>query len=490
MSQNHVIQKVFVEITVSNKEKAHYIKNDINGFLSVDVFPEIENYINDIESQLAGRTLQIPLLEMDLDIKNSSLNTELKDKIAELFKEKLSEIINSVEISDEKNERSKPSWINHQEKMLQTFIYFLENGSMPWWNSDKLSVGLLETSVFEDLVSAPGFRKNIISILPKKYVQDRIIHQLSDTQIAQLCSAVLENEVLKISFHFEKINELSGMNYHDRDFIWHLILEILTKQKDSPEIELRQYFLEQISSHLIKKSSLKKRKAFTHIFPFITENDIAESIKNREKSKNIEDTKNHESITENGNDEKSIINSEIIHKNHEKINDEEIPDDGQYVQNAGLILIHPFIKTFFEHCNLLDIETLQLTDPDLCAHLLHFIATGNTNAPEYEMVFEKFLCNIPVNQSIKRNIKLSSRHKTQAKNVIESVQHNWSAMRKSSAALLQNEFFQRPGKLVVTDYDYTLTVERKTQDILLDKLAWGIGFVKLPWKEKFMLVNW
>lgn len=102
MSQNHVIQKVFVEITVSNKEKAHYIKNDINGFLSVDVFPEIEKYINDIESQLAGRTLQIPLLEMDLDIKNSSLNTELKDKIAELFKEKLSEIINSVEISDEK----------------------------------------------------------------------------------------------------------------------------------------------------------------------------------------------------------------------------------------------------------------------------------------------------------------------------------------------------------------------------------------------------
>ena len=63
-------------------------------------------------------------------------------------------------------------------------------------------------------------------------------------------------------------------------------------------------------------------------------------------------------------------------------------------------------------------------------------------------------------------------------------------MKNSSIALLQNEFFQRPGKLVVTDYDYTLTVERKTQDILLEKLAWGIGLVKLPWKKKFVYVNW
>jgi hypothetical protein len=95
-----------------------------------------------------------------------------------------------------------------------------------------------------------------------------------------------------------------------------------------------------------------------------------------------------------------------------------------------------------------------------------------------------------MNQSINRHIKLSRKHKTQVKNLIESVQQNWKPMKKSSVALLQNEFFQRSGKLVITDHDYTLTVERKTQDILLDKLAWGISFVKLPWKEKFMFVNW
>ncbi|WP_346985759.1 hypothetical protein [Chryseobacterium sp. POE27] len=60
MKQDHIIQKVFVEITVNNKEKAYCIKDDINSFLSIDVFPEIEKYINGIEQKLAGHTLQIP----------------------------------------------------------------------------------------------------------------------------------------------------------------------------------------------------------------------------------------------------------------------------------------------------------------------------------------------------------------------------------------------------------------------------------------------
>lgn len=512
VSQNHLIQKVFVEITVSNKEKAHYIKDDINSFLAIDVFPEIEKYINAMEAQWAGRTLQIPLLEMDLDVKSSSLNTELKDKIAELFKEKLSEIINSEEASDAKTEhRPKPSWVNHQEKMLQTFIFFLENGCMPWWNSDKESVRLLETAVFDNIISTTGFRKNIIPILEKAHVQERVIHQLADEQLVQLCLAILENEALKIHFDFERIQNLSQMNYNERVLIWRLILEILAKHQDASQTFLREYFSERISKEIFRKSSLKKRKALAQILLFIKDDETAENstdridkqnFRNIEDVKDVKNIKNVEDVEGVKASESTIENSknnlehrqkasEMIIKNQEEIfNKDGIPDEGQYVPNAGLILIHPFLKTFFEHCNLLDKETQQITDPELCAHLLHYIATGNTNAPEYEMIFEKFLCNIPMHQSINRHIKLSRKHKAEAGNVIESVLQNWSPMKKSSPALLQNEFLQRPGKLVVSDHDYTLTVERKTQDILLDRLSWGVGFVKLPWKDKFMLVNW
>lgn len=479
MKQDHIIQKVFVEITVNNKEKAYRIKDDINGFLSIDVFPEIEKYINGIEQKLAGHTVQIPRLELNVEVKNSSLNTELKDKIVQLFKEELSETVQRGETSEQETENDpKAYWIENQEKMIQTFIYFLENGHLPWWNSDKNSIGFLEKQTFETLISVANFSKSIIPVLFKQHVQDRIINQLSDEQIAQVCLAILENKELKINLKNDIIRRISKLNHSDRIIVWQMVLSMLSEYFRSSNSDLQEYLLQQIlkagTAELKVKASHQNWKKVVEIFPFIKENEIFESIKNNIKD-HPKDLKTPE---------------EISNQNNEMIHDDAIANEGQYIQNAGIILIHPFMKTFFEHCELFDPETQQLTDPELCAHLLHYIATGTTNAPEYDMAFEKFLCNIPMNRTINRHIKLSRKHKTQAKNVIESVQHNWNPMKKSSVALLQNEFFQRSGKLVVTNHDYTLTVERKTQDILLEKLGWGIGLVKLPWKEKFLFINW
>ncbi|WP_426482349.1 contractile injection system tape measure protein [Chryseobacterium sp. R2ACT005] len=480
MKQNHIIQKVFLEITVNNKEKALHIKDDINSFLSIDVFPEIEKHIKALEYKLAGQTLQIPRLELNVDVKSSALNTELKDQIAELFKEELSEITSPIETSHQETERdTKVYLIDNQEKMLRAFIYFLEKGAMPWWNSESNNMAILESTAFDRLISADNFQRSILPVLSKENVKNRIINQLSNEQIAQLCLAILKNKELNINLDTGTIHYISKLNHTDRIAIWRLIFNVISEYLNTSNTHPREYLLQEISTIeqiglSQTKSNHQNRKKVVKIFPFITENEISESIKTNaaELPENV--TALIETIQEKDTETPAEVNQ----------------NEGQYIQNAGLILIHPFIKTLFEHCELIDPKTQQLTDPELCAHLLHYIAAGKTNAPEYDMIFEKFLCNIPMHQTINRHIKLSRKHKTQAKNVIESVQHNWAPMKKSSAALLQNEFFQRPGKLTITDSDYTLTVERKTQDILLEKLSWGIGLVKLPWQKKFIFVNW
>ncbi|WPO92594.1 contractile injection system tape measure protein [Chryseobacterium sp. HR92] len=480
MKQNHIIQKVFLEITVNNKEKALRIKDDINSFLSIDVFPEIEKHINALEYKLDGHTLQIPRLELNLEVKSSALNTELKGQIAELFKDELSEITKPIETSHQETESdTKPYLVDHQEKMLKAFIYFLEKGAMPWWNSESNAMAILEPSVFERIISAAGFQKSILSALSKENVRNRLINQLSDEQIAQLCLAILKNKELKINLKTDTIRHLSKLNHTDRIAIWRLVFNVISEYLNTSNNHPREYLLQEISTIeqiglSTTKNNHQNRKTVVKIFPFITENEISESIKT-----NVADQPENVETSIEPIQEKNVIVQEDVTQN-----------EGQYIQNAGLILIHPFIKPLFEHCELVDPKTQQLIDPELCAHLLHYIATGKINAPEYDMIFEKFLCNIPMHQPINRHIKLSRKHKSQAKNVIESVQHNWAPMKKSSAALLQNEFFQRPGKLVITDSDYTLIVERKTQDILLEKLSWGIGLVKLPWQKKFIFVNW
>ncbi len=496
VKQDHIIQKVFIEITVNNKEKGLSIKDDINSFLSMDVFPKIEKYLSTFEHRLADRTLQIPKLELNLDVKSSALNSDLKDRIAKVFEEELSEITNPVLNSDEvKSSNSEAYLLTNQEKILQSFIYFLERGSVPWWNSDKKSLSLLEPKVFNAIIQAENFQSCILPAFSKRNVQERIIHQLSDGQIAQLCNVILKDKALKINLQSEIIQLISKLDQSNRIMVWRLILNILSRHLKSPNIHIEDYFLEEIlkSEALSKdlffvKNHFHNIKAVLKIFPVIKEAELIEKIEDTfiKNDQNTKKTtkKNQQNFTE--------INDEVMQNgnNSEQKDEEIIFDEGQYVQNAGLILIHPFMKTFFEHCDLLDKKTNQLSDPELGAHLLHYIATGKINAPEYDMIFEKFLCNIPLHQSINRHIKLTRKHKTQVKNLIESVQHNWSAMKTSSAELLQNEFFQRPGKLVVSDHDCTLTVERKTQDILLERLSWGIGLVKLPWKNQFMFVNW
>lgn len=490
MNQDHIIQKVFVEITINNKEKAFSIKQDINSFLAIDVFPEIEKYINALEYNFSDHTLQIPRLELNLEVKNSSLNTELKDKITQLFQEELSEMTKPVENFDQEiKSDSKAYLIDNERKLVQTFIYFLENGYMPWWNSDKKSIAFLEPKIFETLILTKDLQKSIIPVLSKQNVQERIISQLLNEQIAGLCLSILKDTELKINLNVDMIQQISTLNHAERQMVWHLVLNVLSEHFNSSNNDLKEYLLQLILktesastflSHA--KNKLQNLKTVIEIFPFIKEDEILENIKNNSEDSS-EDAGTSIDTAHEKND--ATTREDIIQKDKDLIQ-----NDAQYVQNAGLILIHPFIKTLFEHCNLLHPETQQLTDPELCAHLLHYIATGKTNAPEYDLVFEKFLCNIPTNQTINRHIKLSRKHKTEAKNVIESVQHNWNSMRKSSVALLQNEFFQRPAKLVATDHEYTLTVERKTQDILLENLGWGIGLVKLPWQEKFIFVNW
>lgn len=494
MNQDHIIQKVFVEITVSNKEKAYGIKDDISSFLSVDVFPEIEKYVDTLERRFPDQTLQIPKLELNLEVKNSALDTELKNTIIQHFKEQLSGITEPVLSAEHERESSSEAHlVGSTEKMIQTFIYFLEYGTMPWWNPDKKGINFLDPTVFENLISAGHFPKIIRSVLPKQKVRERLIHQLPDVQLARLCQVILKEKKMEISLGPEMIRSISGLSLPDRMMVWQLLLNAVSELTDPSNSKFQTHLVQQIgkaitTEKLHAEAIWKNLKTIIRVFPFLQKEEVEKEITRILKISQPDPTENAKPFSETIHQEELSFFEKPV--SEENSHEEAVPDDGQYVAHAGLILIHPFIKTFFEHCGLLDPKTLQLLDPELGVHLLHYIATGKTNAPEYDMVFEKFLCNIPAHQPISRHVKLSRKHKTEAKNVIESVRHNWSPMKNSSAALLQNEFFQRPGKLVVTDYDYTLTVERKTQDILLDKLAWGIGLVKLPWKEKFVYVNW
>lgn len=163
--------------------------------------------------------------------------------------------------------------------------------------------------------------------------------------------------------------------------------------------------------------------------------------------------------------------------------------DAMYVNNAGLVLLNAFLPAMFKQLDLLTSDR-NLRDPELSACILHYAATGREGDFEFEMAFEKYLCGIAPTESIERKIKLSDIQKDEVTKVLNSVLTHWGAMNGKPAALLQNEFLSRTGKLITEKSNHRLIIEKKSFDLLMDSLPWSYSIVQLPWKKELIFVEW
>ncbi len=79
--------------------------------------------------------------------------------------------------------------------------------------------------------------------------------------------------------------------------------------------------------------------------------------------------------------------------------------------------------------------------------LLHFLTTGQTSAPEYELVLPKILCNIPLSTPVETDLELTGLEIEEATALLEAVIRHWEALRQTSPDGLRGTFLLRPGKV-------------------------------------------
>ncbi len=334
-------------------------------------------------------------------------------------------------------------------------------------------------------------------------------HTTVKQKLSRLIQSVFEfhkkDSFLEYKALFLKEIENQTENQNELELLADLDAAVLIIEKKLDKVILKET---EIETSLKKQTSIKPEKEIENK----AEIEKGKIEENKEKTTSDPDlilSKDKDTPVNNGNKDIEPLSNQLKEKtpnNHEEVIDkkessfkkekgrnEQIADNAiseLYVDNAGLVLIHPFLKSLFENCKLLNKDN-TINNPETAAHLLHYTATGKEQDYENAMVFEKFLCNIPINESIERNIVLSEEMKKEAAAMLEAVLSNWDVMKTSSAELLQNEFLQRPGKLNSNaDESPVITMERKTQDVLLDKLSWNLSIIKLAWKKRIIYVNW
>jgi len=167
--------------------------------------------------------------------------------------------------------------------------------------------------------------------------------------------------------------------------------------------------------------------------------------------------------------------------------------DSLYIQNAGVVLLNPFFGNLFSKLELINgNEFERFSAQEKAVHLVHFIASGEKEQPEYEMILPKLLCGMDFEEPINRFIEWNIEELDEAENMMKAAINHWGALGDASPDALRHAFLQRDGKLEKCDDGWRLYIEQQTMDILLGRLpfGWGLGTIKLPWMKEFLHIEW
>jgi len=165
--------------------------------------------------------------------------------------------------------------------------------------------------------------------------------------------------------------------------------------------------------------------------------------------------------------------------------------DGLYVNNAGLLLLHPFMPEMFRRLELLnDGQWRDEASQHTAVRVLEWLATGKETAPEFNLTLNKIICGMASDAVLLVNDQWNPVIETECNDLLDSVIRYWTALKNTGREALRETFLQRLGKLTPTDHGWLLQVEQKAVDVLLNRLPWGIGVIKLPWMDKKIFVEW
>lgn len=161
------------------------------------------------------------------------------------------------------------------------------------------------------------------------------------------------------------------------------------------------------------------------------------------------------------------------------------------VRHAGLILLAPFFERLFAVCELRDQQQwVDKAAQYTAVHLLHYVCTGLEQRAEHELMLEKVCCGVAVQEPIPRDWLLRAEQKAEAHDLLTAVIEHWKALKNTSIEGLRATFLARDGLLTRRDDDWVLRVERKTLDVLLDRIPWGYSTVAMPWNAYVIHVEW
>ena len=162
-----------------------------------------------------------------------------------------------------------------------------------------------------------------------------------------------------------------------------------------------------------------------------------------------------------------------------------------YVHNAGLVLLTPYIPKLFKLLEYTDSGGFRGTHEAFrAASLLQYLCAKNQSYQEFELVFNKVLCGIPLSEVLPSDIVLNEKEISTGDGMLNGVIKNWSALKSTDIDNLRVTFLLREGRLQSLEKTWHLKIEERGFDVLLDFLPWSFSMTSYAWMGKPLVTEW
>ncbi|GLR16716.1 contractile injection system tape measure protein [Portibacter lacus] len=337
--------------------------------------------------------------------------------------------------------------------------YYLRYGTLPHSSStdvislDKLSISILMLSG-EQIKKIPYFRDRMF----EQNLKQTAVGQISMKALEHILEALVPDRAKDVisKFNYFRINIKSGVpESFQKSFLMHYAL------KSSP-----RSYLEEMVQYWKKEFG-----------------DADEIIKRRW----------------NVNEELGKELNKLLYIKKETLA-EQIKVDPEFenysqdisVKNAGLVIVWPFLKVYFNMLDLLNAkgDFRSKDERARACHLLQYLAVKQSGGEEFYYPLNKILTGYPLDEPLPYEITMTQKEIDVSNALLKNIVKQWNALKGSSVDALRGSFLIRDGIIVPAPNGWLLTVEKKAYDILLDKLPWGIGMIKLSWAPYVLSVEW
>ncbi len=411
------------------------MQQEIQHLVETQLNPELESMFERLSQQ--GRSFRIDQMtvEISLHAGQGQWQANLSRQICKEIESKL-EAMQSFPSADLLSERTPPAKeksANTKGDLLDTFLFFLQHGFLPWY-APKMNWEEMEDS--------------LLSIMRK-----------DSSRLNQLWSdpVILRSMSLQCSVDF--LSAVATIRNPD----WKLINQKI------PALQpwLRMNTADQSTQLLFWQFYFGQDQETLNFLSGLSATEDLSAIE-------------------------SWLNQQITneHTNNAQASSKEFKkEDTWFLEDAGLVLIAPFLPAFLKELGLADEK--QLLDPLHALQIIQYLARFETHVPGYRLLLPKVLCDIPFHQPVPQDVLLQENELEESKKLLRSVIRHWQALGNSSPEGLQEAFLQRSGKLQqLENGDYSLHMEHKPYDLLLQNLPWSISIIKMPWMQKCLWVHW